>query len=291
MKKNPILELENIHVEYFDESDKRYFTILDKFNLSVNSGEFVAIIGDSGAGKTTLLDFIAGFIKTTNESKNNFIYKIILKLEMSYKATGTVKISGDDVSSVEPMDRNVGLVMQNFSLYDHYNVKDNLAFPLKMKGINKKEILRDVNSVAEKLGILRLLNNKISEISGGERQRVAIGKLLLKKPKIALFDEAFSNLDFKLRQVLRKNVIENYLSNENALDTGERAVLYVTHDLMDFFIADKIVIFKKNKVTRKSDYEILYSDKDKKAWQKLEHSGLYKIQLNEFEQLFNNYKP
>jgi len=156
--------------------------ILDNVNFRVKSGEVTVLLGPSGAGKTTLLRIIAG-----TESPDS----------------GRIYIDGEDITEKPPKDREVGMVFQTFALYPHLTVFENIASPLRAKKVPEDEIRRRVNEVAGLLGITHVLHKRPQECSGGEAQRVVIARALVKNPRICLFDEPLTNLDYKVREVLR----------------------------------------------------------------------------------------
>ena len=181
------------------------YLILRKLNLVVEQGEFVVIKGDSGCGKTTLLRIIAG---------------------LDDVSAGEVFIDGEDVTDYNPEDRSISMVFQNYSLYPHLSVFDNIAFPLQTLHIPRDEIAESVNDMIKLLGLTGFENNTPSELSGGQCQRVAIGRALIRKPKVFLLDEPFSNLDPQLRTTLRAELVR--LNKELGA-----AFIYVTHNLED----------------------------------------------------------
>src|SRR5438874_11712342 len=147
-------------------------------DLDIADKEFVVLVGPSGCGKTTTLRMIAGLEDITD---------------------GEILIGGDVVNDVPPKDRDIAMVFQNYALYPHMSVYDNIAFGLKLRGMPKQEIDRRVNEVGKMLGIGQLLKRKPKELSGGQRQRVAVGRAIAREPAVFLMDEPLSNLDAKLR--------------------------------------------------------------------------------------------
>lgn len=211
------IQIENIR-KMFDN-----FVALRDINLEIKSGEFVVILGPSGCGKTTLLRIIAGLEKPSE---------------------GRIYFDGKDITDLPPSKRNIGMVFQNYALYPHMTVFDNLAFPLKMRGIHKEEIKRRVERVAEKLKIYEHLYKKPKQLSGGQRQRVALGRAIIKEPKVFLFDEPLSNLDANLRTEMRAEI--GRLHRE--LKTTS---IYVTHDQVEAMsLADRIVVMNKGRVVQ-----------------------------------------
>src|SRR2546426_5403025 len=151
---------------------------VDNIDLSIADREFVVLVGPSGCGKTTTLRMVAGLEEIT---------------------AGTIRIGQRVVNDVPPKDRDIAMVFQNYALYPHMSVYDNIAFGLKLRGMPKQEIDRRVNEVGKMLGIGQLLKRKPKELSGGPRQRVAVGRAIAREPAVFLMDEPLSNLDAKLR--------------------------------------------------------------------------------------------
>ncbi len=179
--------------------------------------EFVVLVGPSGCGKTTILRMIAGLEKISS---------------------GTVKIGGQVVNDVLPKDRDIAMVFQNYALYPHMTVYDNMAFALKLRGVPKKEIEAKVRHAAGLLGIQSMLKSRPGQLSGGQRQRVALGRTIVRNPKVFLFDEPLSNLDAKLRVQMRSEIVKLHHTLENTM-------IYVTHDQTEAMtMADKIVVMK-----------------------------------------------
>ncbi|HAZ30222.1 TPA: glycerol-3-phosphate ABC transporter ATP-binding protein, partial [Candidatus Acetothermia bacterium] len=152
------------------------FTAVDRVTLEVRDGEFVVLVGPSGCGKTTSLRMVAGLEEVT---------------------AGEIHIGDRKVNDVAPKDRDIAMVFQNYALYPHMDVYNNMAFGLKLRKIPKKEIERRVHNAADLLGITEKLKAKPRELSGGQRQRVALGRAIVRDPKVFLFDEPLSNLDAK----------------------------------------------------------------------------------------------
>jgi ABC-type sugar transport system ATPase subunit len=175
---------------------------LDRVTLEVAEREFLVLLGPSGCGKTTVLRCIAGLEQPT---------------------AGDILIGDVRVNDLAPKDRDVAMVFQNYALYPHLTVGENIAFPLRMRGAPKQEIARRVGEAAAVLGLATLLGRKPAQLSGGERQRTALGRAIVRQPKVFLFDEPLSNLDAKLRAEMRAELV--------ALHRRLGAtMLYVTHD-------------------------------------------------------------
>lgn len=194
--------------------------VLDSINFSLPRGEFLVILGPSGCGKTTLLRIIAG-------------------LEMS--DSGTITISGKDVTRLEPKYRDVAMVFQNYALYPHMTVYENLAFALKVRKFGKDAIRENVTRTAGLLGLTNYLDRRPAQLSGGQRQRVALGRAIVRNPSLFLFDEPLSNLDAELRSQMRFEL----LSLHRKLGATS---LYVTHDQIEAMsLADNIIILNDGK--------------------------------------------
>ncbi len=186
-------------------------------NITVEDKEFVVLVGPSGCGKSTTLRMIAGLEDITE---------------------GELSIDGKVVNDVPPKDRDIAMVFQNYALYPHMTVYDNMAFGLKIRKFSKDEISKRVNEAAKVLDIEELLDRKPKALSGGQRQRVAVGRAIVRQPKVFLFDEPLSNLDAKLRVQMRAEI--------SSLHTRLNAtMIYVTHDQVEAMtMADKIVVMK-----------------------------------------------
>ena len=183
--------------------------------LTIGDGEFVVLVGPSGCGKTTTLRMVAGLEEITG---------------------GEISIDGRVVNNVPPKDRDIAMVFQNYALYPHMTVYNNLAFGLKMRKFKKAEIEKRVKQAAQLLGLDEFLNRKPKALSGGQRQRVAVGRAIVRDPKAFLFDEPLSNLDAKLRGVMRAELKELH----HRLKT---TTIYVTHDQEEAMsLGDRIVV-------------------------------------------------
>jgi len=190
---------------------------LSEFSLDVAAGEFLVLVGPSGCGKSTALRSIAG---------------------LEVPDTGSVWIGGKDVTETPPRDRNIAMVFQNYALYPHMSVYDNLAFGLKLRKTPKPEIDARVKEAAALLGLERYLDRKPKALSGGERQRVALGRALVRRPDVFLFDEPLSNLDAQLRVHMRAELHKLH----QKLDA---TMIYVTHDQVEAMtLGDRIAVLK-----------------------------------------------
>jgi multiple sugar transport system ATP-binding protein len=190
---------------------------VDRANITVNDKEFVVLVGPSGCGKTTTLRMVAGLEDITS---------------------GELMIDDELKNDVPPKDRDIAMVFQNYALYPHMTVYDNMAFGLKIRKFKKEEIQKRVKEAAQILDIEELLDRKPKALSGGQRQRVAVGRAIVRQPKVFLFDEPLSNLDAKLRVQMRAEIS----SLHNRL---QATMIYVTHDQVEAMtMADKIVVMK-----------------------------------------------
>lgn len=204
----------------FKNVDKIYSNqahIVKDFNLDIEDGEFVVFLGPSGCGKSTTLRMLSG-------------------LEDISK--GEILIGGQVVNDLDPKQRNIAMVFQSYALYPHMTVEQNIGFALKMEGQSKQDVQKQVRQIADMLQITPLLNRKPRSLSGGQRQRVAMGRAMVRSPDVFLFDEPLSNLDAKLRNVMRSEI--KALHNKH-----KKTTVYVTHDQVEAMtLADKVVILR-----------------------------------------------
>ena len=190
---------------------------VDNFNLHIQDKEFIVLVGPSGCGKSTTLRMVAGLEEISG---------------------GELYIGGQLMNDVAPKDRDISMVFQNYALYPHMTVRENIAFPLKLRKMDKAEIDQRVEQAAEILDITEYLDRKPKALSGGQRQRVAIGRAIVREPKVLLMDEPLSNLDAKLRNQMRAELIKL----RQRIDT---TFIYVTHDQTEAMtLGDRIVIMK-----------------------------------------------
>ena len=200
-------------------------------DLEVKDKEFIVLVGPSGCGKSTVLRLIAGLEEATE---------------------GEIYIDGRLVNDIAPKDRDIAMVFQNYALYPHMTVLDNMAFGLRQRKFPKREVLARVDEAAEILGMGHLLNRKPKELSGGERQRVAVGRAIVRKPKVFLFDEPLSNLDAKLRVTMRAELIKLHQRLQTLM-------VYVTHDQVEAMtMGDRIAVLKDGVVQQMAEPLTLY---------------------------------
>ena len=224
------IELKNLSKTY-----NKKIEALHDINFTIEDGQFFVLLGPSGAGKTTTLRCIAGLEKIDN---------------------GSILFNDESVTEDQPASRDVCFVFQQYSLYPHYSVYENLAFPLRspMRRLPEDEIKTKVENIASMLKISNKLNNKATQLSGGEMQRVAIGRALVREPNLYLMDEPLSSLDAKLRESLRVE-LKNIQTNLNA------TILYVTHDQAEATtLADKIGVLKEGHLVQIGTPEEIYEN-------------------------------
>jgi ABC-type sugar transport system ATPase subunit len=205
--------------------------VLDGVSFSVADGEFLSLLGPSGCGKTTLLRIIAGLERADS---------------------GRLSIGGRDVSKVEPKDRDVAFVFQNYALYPHLTVEENMAMGLKLRGTPAPEIARRTADAARRLGLETLLARRPASLSGGQRQRVALARALVRKPRVFLLDEPLSNLDAVLRERTRGEL-------KLLFKRANGTVIYVTHDQVEAMtMSDRVVLLNEGRIQQIGTPEELY---------------------------------
>ena len=209
------------------------FEAVKDFNLEVEDQEFIIFVGPSGCGKSTTLRMIAGLEEISS---------------------GELKIDGRVVNDVEPKDRDIAMVFQNYALYPHMTVFDNMAFGLKLRKVPKDEIKKKVEEAAKILDLETLLDRKPKALSGGQRQRVAMGRAIVRNPKVFLMDEPLSNLDAKLRVQMRSEIA----SLHNRL---KATIIYVTHDQTEAMtLGTRIVVLKDGVIMQVDSPQKLYNE-------------------------------
>ncbi|ASP19306.1 sugar ABC transporter ATPase [Antarctobacter heliothermus] len=192
-------------------------TVIPPLDLEINDGEFVVFVGPSGCGKSTLLRLIAGLEDMT---------------------AGTIEIDGQDATSLPPAKRKLAMVFQSYALYPHMTVRKNIAFPMRMAGMDQAEQDKRIASAAKALNLTDYLDRRPGQLSGGQRQRVAIGRAIVREPEAFLFDEPLSNLDAALRVGMRMEISELHKKLATTM-------VYVTHDQVEAMtMADKIVVLQ-----------------------------------------------
>lgn len=220
------LELRNIEKRYSGGNEA-----VSGISFAADKGEFIVMVGPSGCGKSTTLRMVAG---------------------LEDISSGEIFINGKQVNNLAPKDRDVAMVFQNYALYPHFTVKENIAFPLTIRKESKEAIDREVGKAAELLSITHLLSRKPKELSGGERQRVAVGRAIVRKPQVFLFDEPLSNLDAALRSSMRAEL-------KNLQRELGTTMLYVTHDQTEAMtMGDRIAVLNKGKLEQYDSPEHIY---------------------------------
>lgn len=220
------IELKHVYKRFPDGH-----TGVEDANLKIDDGEFIILVGPSGCGKSTMLNMIAG-LEDISE--------------------GDLLIGGERMNDVAPKDRDIAMVFQSYALYPHMNVRENIAFPLKLAKLPKKEIAKKVNEAAEILDLTEFLDRKPAHLSGGQRQRVAMGRAIVRRPKVFLMDEPLSNLDAKLRVQMRTEIAQL----QERLST---TTVYVTHDQTEAMtLGDRVVVLKKGVIQQIGAPQELY---------------------------------
>ncbi len=219
----------------FRKITKRWgdFVAVDKLDLIVIDKEFLVLLGPSGCGKTTSMRMIAGLEEPTE---------------------GEILIDGELVNEMPPRDRDVAMVFQNYGLYPHMTVRENIGYPLKIRGMKRDEASRMIDAAAAKVELGPYLDRKPGQLSGGQRQRVALARSLVRTPRVFLMDEPLSNLDAKLRVTMRAEL--KHLHHEMAITT-----VYVTHDQMEAMtLATRVAVMNKGVIQQLAVPEAIYND-------------------------------
>jgi multiple sugar transport system ATP-binding protein len=217
----------------FDKVVKKFgdSIVVKGLDLELPDGAFTVLVGPSGCGKTTTLRMIAGLEDATS---------------------GTIRIGDKDVTRLEPKDRDIAMVFQNYALYPHLNVRENLAFPLRAIRVNRAEALARADAVAETMGLTALLDRKPKDLSGGQQQRVAIGRAIIREPAVFLFDEPLSNLDAKLRVEMRTELLQ--MQRRLGITS-----LFVTHDQEEAMtLSDFIVVMRDGEIAQQGKPKDVY---------------------------------
>ena len=214
---------------------KRYgaVEVIADLGLEIEDGSFTVFVGPSGCGKSTLLRMVAGLEPITG---------------------GEVRIGGRRVNEADPIERGVAMVFQNYALYPHMTVEQNIGFSLRMAGLTRGEIAKRVSVAARTLQVEELLKRKPAQLSGGQRQRVAIGRAIVRDPEVFLFDEPLSNLDAELRVSMRVEIAKLH-------QQLGATMIYVTHDQTEAMtLADRIVVLRDGRIEQVGSPEALYED-------------------------------
>lgn len=207
--------------------------VIDNIDLNINDKEFVVLVGASGCGKSTLLRMIAGLEDITD---------------------GEIYIGDKKVNDVHPKDRDIAFVFQSYALYPHMTVRENIAFGLKMRKVDKQTIEKKVQEAAEILDLGEYLDRKPKQLSGGQRQRVALGRAIVRNPKVFLMDEPLSNLDAKLRVQMRSEIKKLH-------EKLQTTFIYVTHDQTEALtMGDRVVVLDKGVIQQADSPENIYNE-------------------------------
>ena len=229
----PQIELKDVYVEYSSRSGGKV-AALNGFSAQFLNGKINVIVGSSGCGKTTLLRAVGGLV--------------------DYK--GSILVGNEQVREMSPRDKNFAYVSQEYVLYPHMTIFENIAFPLKMLGAGREEIIGRVNEIAEKFDITACLSRKPRHISGGQQQRVALARALVKRPSVILMDEPLSNLDAGARMTARLFIKKN-LTGINC------TTLYVTHDITEAMaLADKLFVMEGGRLQTSGTPTEVYNSQD-----------------------------
>jgi multiple sugar transport system ATP-binding protein len=211
------------------------FHAVKDLNLDVRDGEFMVLVGPSGCGKTTALRMVAG---------------------LEDISSGTLRIGGNPVNDVTPKDRDIAMVFQNYALYPHMTVAENIGFALKLRKLPKTDVAAKVKETAEILGLTEWLDRKPGQLSGGQRQRVAMGRAIVREPSVFLMDEPLSNLDAKLRVQMRAEV-QRIQRRINV------ATMYVTHDQVEAMtMGDRVAVMRAGVLQQVDHPQVLYDHPD-----------------------------
>jgi multiple sugar transport system ATP-binding protein len=225
----------SLKLEHISKTYPNGFTAVKDFSLEIADKDFIIFVGPSGCGKSTTLRMIAGLESITE---------------------GTLMIDGKELNNVEPKDRDIAMVFQNYALYPHMTVYDNMAFGLKMRKVKRDEIDRTVREAARVLDIEDLLDRKPKALSGGQRQRVAMGRAIVRDPKVFLMDEPLSNLDAKLRVQMRIEIAKLH-------ERLGATMIYVTHDQTEAMtLGSRIVVMKGGVIQQVDTPQNLYNKPD-----------------------------
>ncbi|HET7237529.1 MAG TPA: sn-glycerol-3-phosphate ABC transporter ATP-binding protein UgpC [Terrimicrobiaceae bacterium] len=225
------VQIKNLVKTYLDEHGNPSFTAVKNINLDIEDGEFMVLVGPSGCGKSTTLRMLAGLENITS---------------------GTISIGERVVNNIHPKDRGIAMVFQNYALYPHMTIFDNMAFGLKLAKKPKDFIQQTVTKTANILGLEKMLDRKPGALSGGQRQRVALGRAIVRDPKVFLFDEPLSNLDAKMRVHMRSEISRLHTQLTTTM-------VYVTHDQVEAMtMGDRICVMRDGNIMQVADPLTLY---------------------------------
>jgi multiple sugar transport system ATP-binding protein len=225
------VHIKNLVKTYLDEHGNPSFTAVKNINLDIKDGEFMVLVGPSGCGKSTTLRMLAG---------------------LENISSGTITIGDRVVNNVHPKDRGIAMVFQNYALYPHMTIFDNMAFGLKLAKKPKDFIQETVNKTANILGLEKMLERKPAALSGGQRQRVALGRAIVRNPKVFLFDEPLSNLDAKMRVHMRSEISRLHTQLTTTM-------VYVTHDQVEAMtMGNRICVMRDGSIMQVADPLTLY---------------------------------
>jgi multiple sugar transport system ATP-binding protein len=225
------VHIKNLVKTYLDEHGNPSFTAVKNINLEIENGEFMVLVGPSGCGKSTTLRMLAGLEAITS---------------------GTIAIGERVVNNIHPKDRGIAMVFQNYALYPHMTIFDNIAFGLKLAKKPKDFIQKTVTKTAQSLGLEKMLDRKPGALSGGQRQRVALGRAIVRDPKVFLFDEPLSNLDAKMRVHMRSEISRLHTQMTTTM-------VYVTHDQVEAMtMGDRICVMRDGLIMQVADPLTLY---------------------------------
>jgi multiple sugar transport system ATP-binding protein len=225
------VDIKNLVKTYTDDRGRPTFTAVKNISLPINDGEFMVLVGPSGCGKSTTLRMVAGLEKITS---------------------GTISIGGRVVNELEPKDRGIAMVFQNYALYPHMSIFNNMAFGLQLAKKKKDFISETVGRTSKALGLDQMLERKPQALSGGQRQRVALGRAIVRSPKVFLFDEPLSNLDAKMRVQMRSEISKLHAQLGSTM-------IYVTHDQVEAMtMGDRICVMRDGSIMQVADPLTLY---------------------------------
>ncbi|HEY5954376.1 MAG TPA: sn-glycerol-3-phosphate ABC transporter ATP-binding protein UgpC [Terrimicrobiaceae bacterium] len=225
------VKITNLVKTYMDARGRPTFTAVKNISFEIAAGEFMVLVGPSGCGKSTTLRMIAGLEDISD---------------------GTIEIGGEVVNDLEPSDRGIAMVFQNYALYPHMTIFENMAFGLRIARKDKSFIDEAINRTAKTLGLDKMLDRKPQALSGGQRQRVALGRAIVRDPKVFLFDEPLSNLDAKMRVQMRSEISRLHAELGSTM-------IYVTHDQVEAMtMGDRICVMRDGNIMQIADPLTLY---------------------------------